>query len=82
MRTIITFGQSHSHWVKGIRFDADCVAAIPCKDEAEGRKKAFHLFDHLWCFSYVEEEFDASDLISYFPRGKYEIDCEVSYELS
>jgi len=69
MTTYITFGQQHIHRVNGKTFDCDCVAAIPSRNEGEGRERAFELFGPKFCFSYQDEKPE----MKFFPRGIIEV---------
>ena len=68
MKIYITFGQDHLHenFVTNTYFDKDCIAAIECNSEKEGREKAFELFSDKWSFQYGEE---IKKDLHYFPRG-------------
>ena len=66
MKVYVTFGQKHAHSLGGRTFDKDCVAVIDCADYAEGRAKAFELFDAKFAFCYPD--FDSVDM-NYYPGG-------------
>ncbi len=68
MKLYVTFGQVHVHSVNGKTFDKDCIAVIDCKDEADGRDKAFDFFDGKFCFAYPEDRWK-QDNLEYYPRG-------------
>lgn len=67
-KTYVTFGQSHEHNIDGKIFDKNCVAAIEAETAAQGREKAFELFNAKFCFEYFDKEFDMKNL-HFFPRG-------------
>jgi len=67
-KTYVTFGGDHTHRINGFTIDCDCVAVIECEDAADGRKKAFELFDRKFCFEYHEGLFD-NESMKFFPRG-------------
>lgn len=71
--TYVTFGQDHAHRVNGKTFDCDCVAAIQADNAADGREKAFELFDRKFCFEYFEDAFDKESM-RYYPRGIIEVE--------
>lgn len=56
MKLYISFGTDprHRHEIDGVVFDADCLAEIRCKDEAQGRAIAFAMFGPFWAFTYYE----------------------------
>lgn len=68
MKTYVTFGQDHVHYINGKTFDRDCVAVIDCATEAEGRARAFELFGDQFCFEYPDYLFNMESM-QYFPRG-------------
>lgn len=64
----VTFGQIHTHELKGHLIDKDCVVYYEAADSEEGRALAFGLFGDQFFTDYHEDEFDMEDL-KYFPRG-------------
>lgn len=70
----ISFGQDHGHKLGNQVFDKDCIAEIPCKTIAEGRKIAFDLFGGKFFTSYIKDELPD---LKHFPRGiiKTEVAC-------
>lgn len=68
MKTYVTFGQDHTHNIKGKIIDKDCVAVIECDNPADGRQKAFDLFGNKFCFEYPESQWTDAKM-TYFPRG-------------
>ena len=73
MRQYVTFGQVHVHSVNGKTFDKDCVAVFEADDAASGRDRAFEIFGPKFCFHYAGDEFQESEMLSYFPRGLVEV---------
>jgi hypothetical protein len=71
-RFIITFGQQHAHHVNGVTFDKDSVAVIKAENEALARAKARELFKNEYHNCTPEKQFDASNSLKWFPRGKLE----------
>jgi len=72
-KTYITFGQAHVHSVNGKTFDKDCVAAIECTDEKDGRDKAMEIFNGIFHQSYYEDQL-TSEIMAYYPRGIINVD--------
>lgn len=72
MKTYITFGQVHTHFIAGITFDKDCVAVVECDSAKDGREKAFKFFGDKFHNASLEDDFDIDDL-KYYPRGFVEI---------
>lgn len=72
MKQYVTFGQIHSHVIKGTLFNHNCVATFDAADYESGREKAFELFGPRFCFHYSEEDFDHSSM-KYFPDGLVEV---------
>ena len=66
----ITFGQTHTHSHNGITLDKNCVGAIHCKSESEGRKLAFEWFGDKFGTTYTKID---NDFMNYFPRGIIEL---------
>ena len=67
MKTFVTFGQRHIHFINSQRFDKDCVAIVD-----GDRAKVFEIFGSKFCFEYDEECWDNSK-IHFFPRGYIEV---------
>jgi len=60
-----SFGQGHTHRVRGVTLDCDSIVAIIAPCEAEARAKMFDVFGMKWSLQYTDETLD----LSYFPRG-------------
>ena len=71
--TYVTFGQAHTHAINGKTLDSNCVAVIACKDAEHGRELAFEYFKAKFCMEYHEDQFDMSNVATYYPRGLIEI---------
>lgn len=69
---IITFGQIHAHRVNGKTFDKDSVAVVKAESQNEAHEFAMDVFNKEFHHCIPEEEFDNSNSIQYFPRGKME----------
>lgn len=69
MKTFVTFGQGHVHFIDGKTFDKDCVAVVN-----GDRKKVFDIFGPKFCFEHPEDHWDESNL-KYFPRGYIEVNA-------
>jgi len=80
MKIYITFGQIHVHRVNCKTFDRNCVAVINCKDEKDGRAKAFEYFGPKFHNSYYEDQFKP-EIMEYFPRGLIFVNPEHTIEL-
>jgi hypothetical protein len=59
-----TFGQSHSHLIKGFTYDKDLVVEIEAESKSEARNIMFRFFRDKWAFLY-----DELPDMSLFPRG-------------
>jgi len=68
MKTFVTFGVGHMHWVGDKFFDVDFIAIIHHEEEGEGRDLAFKYFGTKFCTTYTEEEWFKGKMNS-FPRG-------------
>jgi len=63
-RYYLSFGQVHTHSVRGITYDKDCICIIESESYENARKIAFDTFGDKWCFLYEE-----TPDMSFFPRG-------------
>jgi hypothetical protein len=68
MRTYVTFGQIHEHFIGDNYFNKDCVAIIECSSFKDGRKKTFELFGDRFFTTYFDESWNENNL-KLFPRG-------------
>lgn len=75
MKTLITFGQAHSHILMGKLIDKDCIVMIDADTAQEGRNLAMDLFKGVFCTSYTDSEFKI-EMLDMFPRGIIEIDAK------
>ncbi len=73
MRHYVTLGQTHTHSIRGLTLDKDCVVCYEAPDAEKGREKAFELFGRQFCFHYTENEWDPTNM-KYFPRGYIDLD--------
>lgn len=81
MKTYITFGQVHKHFISDKVLDKDCVCVINHERPGEGREIAQMIFGDKFCFSYEEESFDFNSM-KYYPRGFIEINMDLIKKLS
>lgn len=64
MKFYITFGQGHAHSVNDKTFDKDCVCTYECKDQADGDRIAWEMFDGVF-----HEHSTKMPPMEYYPRG-------------
>ena len=76
MRVIVTFGQSHAHSVGEKLFHKDNVAVIEAESHSEARRIAWDAFEDKFCTSHLEKDFDAGEMMMYFPGGKVPLNFE------
>jgi len=64
-----SFGQSHTHRVRGVTLDCDSIVEVIVPDDDRGmelaRAKMFDEFGQKWSMQYTEDNID----MSFFPRG-------------
>lgn len=57
-KTYVTFGETHNHEIRGVKFGQNTIAVIECKDALDGRNQAFQLFGDQFAFEYHEYDFE------------------------
>lgn len=65
MKMYVTFGHDHNHTVLGKRFNANTVAVLDCDDRSMGRSLVHGYFGAKWCWEYIDDEFDMTNLEKY-----------------
>lgn len=75
MKTYITFGQIHIHYINDIPIYKDCIAAIEHDENEDGHDIAMELFNANFHNAYPEEYFNTikDKTMPYYPRGIIEI---------
>ena len=76
----VTFGQVHRHEYANQVYDKDCVGVIYANSENEARESLFKIFGAKFCFTYTEENWEKTPMLTHFPDGYRDIpfDCEVN----